>query len=64
MTAADPHAGRRSKPMGWGGWLKGRVWAVERAFEKNRAADRADLPLAPEKFELIQQFPSEWNCWH
>jgi len=41
MTAADPHAGRRSKPMGWGGWLKGRVWAVERAFEKNRAADRA-----------------------
>lgn len=46
MTTADPHAlsrsGRRSGGLRWAGdRLKARVWAVERAFERNRAADRA-----------------------
>ncbi|MDP8916504.1 MAG: penicillin-binding protein 2, partial [Pseudomonadota bacterium] len=41
MTTADPHALRRKVPRWGGGWLKARVWAVERAFERNRAADHA-----------------------
>ena len=46
MTTADPQTlrapGRRTGGLRWAGdRMKARVWAVERAFERNRAADRA-----------------------
>lgn len=43
MTTADPHAqAPRGGGLRWAGErIKARVWAVERAFERNKAADRA-----------------------
>jgi cell division protein FtsI (penicillin-binding protein 3) len=42
MTAADPHLTRSGGGLRWASdRLKARVWAVERAFERNKAADHA-----------------------
>lgn len=42
MTTADPHLTRSGGGLRWASErLKARVWAVERAFERNKAADHA-----------------------
>jgi cell division protein FtsI (penicillin-binding protein 3) len=38
MRPAELHPYRAANPLGW---AKGRVWALERAFERNKAANRA-----------------------
>jgi len=42
VRPAELHPYRASSPFGWA-WdrLKNRIWAVEHAFERNKAANRA-----------------------